>query len=146
MSLVTAPESGLSIRALKVEQKGEQVTLTLTLKNSSRQPIMVWDPLNYESRAAIRVLIVEERGKETDITPPPAPRGTGVATGTKMNPGAVLTLPPVTVTLVRPTGAKGKLSLVVLYRNAIRERDAVKGVWTGTLRSKPQPMFAWDRP
>ena len=141
MSPIQSAAAPLAISSFTLE-KTESVGLlpaSVVLNNRGTHPLRLWAPNNVEGMNALRFVFRSAQGKVVEYRPPVPPRAAGVATAVVLEPRSKLRLPTSELSGCRklPDLPPGVYEVTAVYKNELADFAPVKGVWTGTIRSKP---------
>lgn len=111
----------------------------VVLQNNGPRNVRLWAPNNVEGLQALSFELKDASGRVRPYHPPVPPRAAGVPTAVKLAPGQQLRLQAVDLAAARETLdlPSGRYTVIAVYKNLLSELPPVRGVWTGTLRSKP---------
>ncbi|MCO5295660.1 MAG: hypothetical protein M9921_02265 [Fimbriimonadaceae bacterium] len=138
------PSSGPAALKIASFALGANATLAnlpveVVLENAGERNVRLWAPNNVEGLQSLWFEFQAVGGKVVEYRPPVPPRAGGVATAVVLAPHERLHLPVVNLAAARDHGglAPGDYTVTAIYKNAMADFPPVRGVWTGTLRSKP---------
>ncbi len=123
---------------------GRPFMVRLVLANESDKPIQIWDPQNSEGSVCPRVILTDQAGKSTTLTPPGIARAAGIPTVWNFKPHDVRAIDIELLRLVdeKTVLPRGQYKIKAGYENTLaNDFTFIKGpIFIGKLESEAQTI------